>query len=174
MKKEIIINLILTILISFIGFFQNKYFIQYIGIEILGIMKLFSQFLQYLNIIEMGIGNASTFALYKPLAEKNYKQVSIILSTIKSFYNKIALMLFLLGILATPTLPFFMKLESFNNMIYIYWILYLLNTISTYLYIKYVILFTANQEFILVRYIQSFSKIIFQIFQNSNNIYPLF
>lgn len=69
MKKEIIINLILTILISFIGF-QNKYFIQYIGIEILGIMKLFSQFLQYLNIIEMGIGNASTFALYKPLAEK--------------------------------------------------------------------------------------------------------
>lgn len=165
MKKEIIINLILTILISFIGFFQNKYFIQYIGIEILGIMKLFSQFLQYLNIIEMGIGNASTFALYKPLAEKNYKQVSIILSTIKSFYNKIALMLFLLGILATPTLPFFMKLESFNNMIYIYWILYLLNTISTYLYIKYVILFTANQEFILVRYIQSFSKIIFQIFQ---------
>lgn len=165
MKKEVIVNLILTILISFIGFFQNKYFIQYIGIETLGIMKLFSQLLQYLNIIEMGIGNASAFALYKPLAEKNYEQISIIVSTIKSLYNRIALILFLLGILVAPTLPFFMKLETFNKMVYIYWILYLLNTISTYLFIKYIILFTANQEFILVRYIQSFSKIIFQILQ---------
>ena len=165
MKKEVIVNLILTILISFIGFFQNKYFIQYIGIETLGIMKLFSQLLQYLNIIEMGIGNASAFALYKALAEKNYEQISIIVSTIKSLYNRIALILFLLGILVAPTLPFFMKLETFNKMVYIYWILYLLNTISTYLFIKYIILFTANQEFILVRYIQSFSKIIFQILQ---------
>ena len=165
MKKEVMINFILTILISFIGFFQNKYFIQYMGIEILGVMKLFSQLLQYLNIIEMGIGSASTFILYKPLAEKDFEQISIIISTIKSFYNKIALILFLLGILVTPILPFFMRLETFNKMIYIYWILYLLNTVSTYLFIKYVILFTANQEFIFVRYIQSFSKIIFQILQ---------
>ena len=165
------INFILTILISFIGFFQNKYFIQYMGIEILGVMKLFSQLLQYLNIIEMGIGSASTFILYKPLAEKDFEQISIIISTIKSFYNKIALILFLLGILVTPILPFFMRLETFNKMIYIYWILYLLNTVSTYLFIKYVILFTANQEFIFVRYIQSFSKIIFQILQIIDDVF---
>ena len=80
MKKEIILNFIFTILTSIIMFLQNKYFIKYMGIETLGIMKLFSQLLQYLNIVEMGLGSASAFALYKPLAEKNYRQVSIILS----------------------------------------------------------------------------------------------
>lgn len=165
MKKEIILNFIFTILTSIIMFLQNKYFIKYMGIETLGIMKLFSQLLQYLNIVEMGLGSASAFALYKPLAEKNYRQVSIILSTIKNTYNKIAILLFCLGILATPTLPFFMKIKSFDKIIYFYWILYLLNTVSTYLFIKYVILFTANQEFIYVRFIQSISKIIHQILQ---------
>ena len=144
MKKEIILNFIFTFLISVIMFLQNKYFVEYMGIETLGIMKLFSQLLQYLNIVEMGLGSASTFALYKPLAEKNYKQISVILSTIKNIYNKIAILLFILGILVTPIIPFFMKVKFFDKIIYIYWILYVLNTVSTYLFIKYVILFTAN------------------------------
>lgn len=165
MKKEIILNFIFTFLTSVIMFLQNKYFVEYMGIETLGIMKLFTQLLQYLNIVEMGLGSASTFSLYKPLAEKSYKQVSIILSTIKSIYNKIALLLFILGIILTPILPFFMKVKVFDKIIYIYWILYVVNTVSTYLFIKYVILFTANQEFIYVRFIQSISKITYQVLQ---------
>lgn len=165
MKKEILINFILTIITGGIIFLQNKYFIKYIGIEILGIMKLFGQLFQYLNIVEMGIGGASTFALYKPLVEKNYKKVSIIVSTIKRIYNRIAMGLLILGLLLTPTLSYFIKMESFNKIIYVYWILYVINTISSYLYIKYIILFTANQEFIYVRYVQSFSKIFYQLLQ---------
>lgn len=165
MKKEILLNFIFTLFTSVMAFFQNKYFIEYMGVETLGIMKLFSQLLQYLNIVEMGLGSASTFALYKPLMEKNYRQVSIILSTIKNTYNKIAILLFVLGILVTPILPFFIKVESFDKMIYIYWILYVLNTVSIYLFIKYVILFTANQEFIYVRFVQSLSKFIYQVLQ---------
>lgn len=165
MKKEFFLNLILTILISLIGFVQNKYFVRYLGIEVLGIMKLFNQLFQYINIVEMGIGSASAYALYKPLAEKNIEEISKIVSTIKSIYNKIAIVLFGMGLLCTPLLPFFMKMNSFNNNIYLYWILFLVNTISTYLYIKYVILFTANQEFIKVKFIQSASKIFYQIVQ---------
>ena len=164
MRKEIILNTIISLFLGVMMFIQNKYFIKYMGIENLGIMKVFTEILQYLNIVEMGIGSASSFALYKPLAEKNYEKISIILSTIRYIYIKIALFLFLLGILVTPTLPFFIEIEKFDKVIYLYWILYLLNTVSTYFYIKYVILFTANQEFILVRYIQSFSKIFYHNF----------
>lgn len=165
MKKEIIYNFIFTFLTSMIIFIQNKYFIQYMGIETLGIMKLFSQLLQYLNIVELGLGSASAFALYKPLAEKNQQQVSIIISTIKSIYNKISLLLLGLGILVTPLLSYFMKIDNFTKDIYFYWIFYVINTVSTYLYIKYIILFTANQEFIYVRFVQSISKIFYQILQ---------
>ena len=106
MKKEFFLNLILTILISLIGFVQNKYFVRYLGIEVLGIMKLFNQLFQYINIVEMGIGSASAYALYKPLAEKNIEEISKIVSTIKSIYNKIAIVLFGMGLLCTPLLPF--------------------------------------------------------------------
>ena len=165
MKREIILNFIFTILTGILFFLQNKFFVEYMGIEILGIMNLFTQLLKYLNIVELGLGDASTFILYKPLAEKDYKQASIILSTIKNTYNKIAIVLFILGVLVTPLLPFFMKVKVFDKIIYIYWIFYILNTVSTYLFIKYVILFTANQEFIYVRFIQSLSMIIYQILQ---------
>ena len=165
MKKDVILNFIFTFFTSLLLFFQNRYFIQYLGIETLGIMKLFSQLLQYLNIVELGLGSASAFALYKPLAERNQEQVSIIISIIKSIYNKISLLLLGLGILVTPFLPYFMKMKNFTNDIYFYWIFYVVNTVSTYLYIKYVILFTANQEFIYVRFIQSISKIFYQILQ---------
>lgn len=165
MKKEVLLNFVFTLLTSTIMFIQNKYFVQYMGIETLGIMKLFTQLLQYLNIVELGLGGASAFALYKPLAEKNQEQVSVIISTIKSIYNKISLLLLGLGILVTPLLPYFMKIEKFTKDIYFYWLFYVINTVSTYLYVKYVILFTANQEFIYVRFIQSVSKIFYQILQ---------
>ena len=165
MKKEFSLNLIITILISLIVFIQNKYFIKFLGIEVLGILKLFNQLFQYLNVIEMGIGSASAYALYKPLAEKNIDNISKIISTIENIYNKIAIILFGLGLIFTPLLPFFIKMNDFNRHIYLYWILFLINTISTYLYIKYVILFTADQQFIKVKFIQSSSKIFYQILQ---------
>lgn len=165
MKKEILYNFIFTLLTSIIIFIQNKYFVQYMGIENLGIMKLFTQLLQYLNIVELGLGSASSFALYKPLAEKNQEQISIIISTIKKIYNKISIILLLLGMLVAPFLPYFIKLNNFSKNIYLWWILYVISTVSTYLYIKYIILFTANQEFIYVRFIQSMSKIFYQMLQ---------
>ena len=165
MKKEVLLNFIFTFVINLLAFIQNRYFVQYMGIETLGMMKLFSQLLAYLNIIEMGLGGASTFALYKPLADKDYNKLSIIVSTIESIYNKIAILLLVLGVLCTPILPFFVKMDNFSNEIYFYWILYVLNTVSTYLFIKYVILFTANQEFLYVRTIQSSCIIVFKILQ---------
>ncbi|WP_300363913.1 oligosaccharide flippase family protein [Fusobacterium sp.] len=165
MKKEIIINFVITFLANAMLFIQNKYFIQYIGIESLGVMKLFSQLLAYLNIVEMGLGSASTFALYSPLVKKDYKKISIVTNTIEDIYNKIAILLLGLGFLSIPFLKFFMKTSNFSNNIYFYWILYVLNTVSTYLFIKYIILFTANQEFLYVRIVQTSSRFIFQIIQ---------
>lgn len=165
MKKEVFINFILTILVNCTLFIQNKYFVEYMGLEMLGMMKLFTQLLVYLNIIEMGLGSASTFALYKPLANREYNKLSIIINTIESIYNKVAILLLGLGIFCAPILSFFIEVDNFSKIIYFYWILYVLNTVSTYLFIKYVILFTANQEFLYVKTVQSFSIVVFKILQ---------
>ncbi|WP_333491658.1 oligosaccharide flippase family protein, partial [Fusobacterium varium] len=78
MKKNIILNFIITITISLFSFIANKYFANYMGIEKLGLMKLFTQIMAYLNLADMGIASASTYALYEPLYKKNIERISII------------------------------------------------------------------------------------------------
>lgn len=165
MKKEILLNFLFTLMINTLGFIQNKYFVNYMGIETLGMMKLFSQLLAYLNIIEMGIGSASAYALYKPLAEKNYKKINIIINTMESIYNKIGIILFIMGVFCISLIQFFINVDNFSKKIYLYWILYISNTVVTYLFIKYIILFTANQEYLYVKKVQTFTTISFKLLQ---------
>lgn len=165
MKKEIIINIFFTFLMSLITFIQNKYFIKYLGIENFAILRLFTQFFSYLNILELGLGGASSFALYKPLSEKDYTKVSVILNTMEKIYNKIAFFILLIGLICTFFISFLIKVEDFEKVFYIYWIMFLFSTVSTYLYIKYTILFSANQEYLYVRTVSVLSKSLYQVLQ---------
>ena len=165
MKKNIILNFIITIIISLFSFIANKYFANYMGIEKLGLMKLFTQIMAYLNLVDMGIASASTYALYEPLYKKNIERISIIINTITSLYNKIFFFILIIGLSINPIIPFFIKDNTFSKEIYLYWSLYVINTAITYLFIKYSILFTANQEFLYVRVVQGMSKIFYQILQ---------
>ena len=165
LKYSIILNFIITMLIGFLTFIVNKYFNIYIGIEKLGLMKLFTQLLVYLNLAEIGLASASTYALYKPLAEKNYKQISIVINTITSLYNKIFLFILVIGLLLNPIVPFFIKDKIIDKNIYLYWSLYVISTALSYSFVKYSVLFTADQKFDFVRLIQGSSKIFCQLLQ---------
>lgn len=163
--KGIWINFLITILIGLFSFIVNRYFVNYMGIEKLGLMKLFTQIMAYLNLVDMGIASASTYALYEPLYKKNTERISIIINTITSLYNKIFFFILIIGLLINPIIPFFIKDNTFSKDIYLYWSLYVINTAITYLFVKYSILFTANQEFLYVRMIQGMSKVFYQILQ---------
>ena len=163
--KEIFLNFILTLFISLFSFLINRYFAFYLGVQNLGLMKLFTQLLAYLNLAEIGLASASTYALYKPLAEKNYKQISIVINTITSLYNKIFLFILLVGLLLNPIIPFFIKDKIVDKNIYLYWSLYVISTALSYSFVKYSVLFTADQKFGFVRLIQGGSKILCQLLQ---------
>ena len=162
---EISSNFIITILISIFSFLINRYFAFYLGVENLGLMKLFTQLLAYLNLAEIGLASASTYALYKPLAEKNYKQISIVINTITSLYNKIFLFILIIGLFLNPIIPFFIKDKIIDKNIYLYWSLYVISTALSYSFVKYSVLFTADQKFGLVRLIQGGSRIFCQLLQ---------
>ena len=165
MKKEIFLNLIITTGISMTLFLVNRYFAFYLGVQNLGLMKLFTQLLAYLNLAEIGLASASTYALYKPLAEKNYKQISIVINTITSLYNKIFLFILFVGLLLNPIIPFFIKDKIIDKNIYLYWSLYVISTALSYSFVKYSVLFTADQKYRFVRLIQGGSKIFCQLLQ---------
>ena len=163
--KNIATNLFFTVTIGILGFVSNKYFADNMGMETLGLMRLFTQMVAYLNLADLGIGIASTYALYKPIAEKNHHQVSVILNTLDGFYKKIALIILILGGISCFFLENIVNTPMFGNKIYIFWSLYIINTALSYFFAKYSILFTANQEYSLVRKIQGSSRILINIAQ---------
>lgn len=165
LKQNLKLNLIITLGTSISGFILNGYFSKYMGLETLGLMRLFTQIIAYLNLADMGIGMASAYALYRPLSERNQDQINIIISTINYFYKRVALVILLVGLLLNVMLHNFIKVNSYGHMLYIFWSLYVINTSISYLYAKYPILFTANQEFNKVRMIQGSGRIVFQILQ---------
>ena len=133
--------------------------------ETLGLMKLFTQMIAYLSLAELGIGSASAYALYEPLAKKNTERINIIISTIAFFYKKITQTILIVGVILSFSIPYFIKSDFYGKEIYFYWILYVINTALGYSFAKYTVLFTANQEYGYVRKVQGIGRILFQLFQ---------
>ena len=165
MKKDLLINLLITIVLGVLTFVINRVFSQQLGQEALGLMSLMTQLIAYLNLAELGISSASTYALYKPLAQKDETQINIIVSTINIYYQRISMIILIVGLLVATIIPSIAKTTSFGNSIYIYWILYVINTAWSYYYAKYSILFLANQEYGYTRLIEGSSRIFVTLLQ---------
>ncbi|MCJ8341354.1 MAG: oligosaccharide flippase family protein [Cetobacterium sp.] len=170
-NKSLKINLLILIITSLLGFIVNKYFSKYMGVETLGLMRLFSQIVAYLNLAEMGIGSASSYALYKPLYENNYSRVSVIINTMDYFYKMIGFFVLIIGLGINFILPFMLKNGISNKEIYVYWSLYVINTAVSYTYAKYSILLIADQKLDKVKITQGSGKVIIQILQLLSLIY---
>lgn len=169
MKRDVIVNLIITLTLAILGFVINKVFAEKLGAESLGVFKLFTQMIAYLSLAEMGLATASSYALYKPLAEQDYKKVSTIFSTLHSFYIRISLVVFLLGIAAMFMLPHL--IESTIKNVNIIWLFFVINTALSYTFARFSILLTADGSFGAVRLIQGGSRILVSFLQILSLIY---
>ena len=81
--KKAIINYITEtipeILIMFLGFFRIKFFLKYLGSDMLGLYQMYGQFFAYINLTEAGFSTAALYALYKPISKNDTKKVNSIL-----------------------------------------------------------------------------------------------
>lgn len=167
--KNTVFNISSNVLIYFIktilSFITRTVFIKVLGELYLGVNGLLTNVLSMLSLAELGISSAISFSLYKPLAENDNKQVSILMSFFKKVYSIIGLIVFILGII----LFFFLDkiIPEYNQIknIGIIYFLYLINTVSTY-YIAYKeILITADQKSYRLTKINVFFTSIFYIMQ---------
>ena len=68
------------------GFIVPRIMLVKYGSELNGLVTSISQFISLFSLVEAGIGGASIYALYKPLAGKDYKNINAVLSATKRFY----------------------------------------------------------------------------------------
>ena len=101
-----------TLLSAVLGFISRTVFIHTLGTDYLGLAGLLGNVLGFLSIGELGIATAIGFSLYKPLAEKDYKTVSSLMSVYRKAYSIIGSIVMLSGIVLFLFLDFFVPPEE--------------------------------------------------------------
>lgn len=92
--KNANVSLIFSILSILIGFFSRKIFIDYLSAEVLGLNTVASNLLGFLNLAELGIGVAISYALYKPLYDNDRQKIIDIITVQGYLYRRIAYLIF--------------------------------------------------------------------------------
>lgn len=165
--RNFIVSTICTVLIALIGIVKSKVFLTYLGDETTGVYQLYSQLYSYLSLVDAGLTGSLLFSLYKPLSEKNYSKINGILKAGRKFFAKIALIIFLLGIILSFNLNFFVNCKELSmNYIQISFILFILASIINYFVTARTMLFEAEQDVYivhLVTYASMFVKAILEI-----------
>ena len=145
-----------------ISFVARIFFIKILGEVYLGVNGLFSNILTVLSLAELGIGEAITYSLYEPLAKKDEKKCVMFMQLYKKIYNIIGVIIFILGLMITPFLNFFVAENTeIENLKFIF-LLYVINTSASYFFSYKRNLIIADQN----RYIVSFYRYIFYFLVN--------
>ena len=152
-------------------FVVRTIFIYTLGKAYLGINSYFYDVLSMLSLAEFGFASAIHFRLYKPLAEKNDKRVRVLLKFYKLAYGIVGISILLIGLSLIPFLPVLIKdydkLSQIGINAPLVFVIYLLQTVSSYLFFAYrSAVMRANQK----KYILDISDFVITILLNASQI----
>ena len=137
-----------------ISFIARIFFIRVLGREYLGLNGLFTNILTILSLAELGVGEAITFSLYKPLAENDTKKCTMLMQVYKKVYTIIGCAILVIGFCLTPFLPLIIKNMPDIPYINLIYILFVVNTAVSYFFSYKRNLIIADQK----RYIATFYR----------------
>ena len=112
-------------------------FIHTLGKEFLGISGLYTNVITILSITELGFSTVITHSLYEPLAKEDWDTVRSLMDFYKKVYRLVGLAVLALGLGLMPFLPKLMTGVTDKVNIYHYYILYLSQTVVSYLFFAY-------------------------------------
>jgi len=87
------------------GFILPRLVLQSFGSDYNGITNTIKQFLQVISLFQAGLGGVTMAALYKPLAEKDRTQMSVVIKTTETHLRKIAMMFIGIALVVACILP---------------------------------------------------------------------
>ena len=160
--KNISYNIGYQLLMLILGFVNRTVFLYFLNVEYLGIQAVFKDILTLLTLADMGLITAMTYSFYKPLANKDQVYISGLVHFYRKICNLIALVIFVGGLALIPFLRYIVNLNTDMPHLTLYYILYLLNTVASYLVVYKTIVLVADQK----GYITAKYGSIFNILQN--------
>lgn len=115
------------------SFILRIIFVHTLSKDYLGVDSLFMSIVSALSLTELGIGSAINYSLYKPLAENDVEQIKALMKLYKRAYIFIGIVVFAVGVLLVPTLPFFVHRGNIHHLDLIF-ILFIINSSISYFY----------------------------------------
>ena len=119
---------------ALIGFVSRTVFLNILGVTYLGLNNYLSSLVSMLSLAELGIGGAMTYALYSPLARKDYKKINSFMILFKKLYRMIGIGIFIFGTVLALFLPYIIKDYPVNHEVYIIYFLFVFNSASSYFF----------------------------------------
>lgn len=116
-----------------LGFCTRVVFTHTLSEEYVGINGLFTDILNVLALSELGIGTAITYALYKPIAEKDVEKQKALMQLYKRFYRIVAGIVLVAGLLVIPFMDVLIKNQTRVEQLTFLYLLYLANSVISYL-----------------------------------------
>ena len=127
------------------GFVTRVVFTRTLSAGYVGINGLFTDILNILSLSELGVGTAITYALYGPIARNDIRKQQILMRIFRSFYRMTALFVLGAGLLLIPFLNVLMKGRPDVDHLVLIYLLYLINSVVSYLLIYKRTLVDAHQ-----------------------------
>ncbi len=148
--KNSLINIAISMLsygIITVGtFFTRKIFTEVLGLEIVAIDSNFSKVVAALAIVELGLGVGIVYKLYKPILNKDWDKVAVILCFLRKCYVIIAAAVLGLGLCSAYFVTNFIRCHFSKIWLMSMFILYVLDTLASYLYAHKRAMFVADQK----------------------------
>lgn len=164
--KNMTIGMLSQLFTLWLSFVSRTVFIKFLTAEYLGISGLFSNVLTVLSFPELGIGDAMTYAMYKPVKEDNRKLVNQLMVVYKKAYTGIAVVVGAIGLGLSFFLSFIIAEppDIPESLQLIFW-LYVVNNMASYILTYKKSILIAYQENYIVSEVQQIASLIQQIAQ---------
>ncbi|MDO5154835.1 MAG: nucleotidyltransferase family protein [Eubacteriales bacterium] len=143
--KNTVVAIIARAFAILMGFAARVVFTHTLSQEYVGINGLFTDILNVLALSELGVGTAITYALYKPIADRDIEKQKSLMRMYKRFYQLVAGFVFAAGMMVVPFMDILIKdRPNVRHLTWIY-LIYLLNTVLSYLWVYKRTLVDAHQ-----------------------------
>lgn len=163
--KNISAGFFSQIILSLFSLFTARIMKYNLGLEYLGINGVLGNILGVLSLADLGMASAIGFSLYKPLAEKNTKQIIALLQFYNKAYKIIAGVILVLSLLLSPFIPNIVNSTLPLSYVYIIYALFVINTLSSYFLSYKQCILTSDQKNYIKTYYTTISLLLVRILQ---------
>jgi O-antigen/teichoic acid export membrane protein len=130
--KNLASSLGITLIMTLLGFFTRKVFVDNVGVEYLGLNGLLQNILGIMTLLEGGFATSVVYNLYRPLAEDNRPQILALLQLYRKVYRYIALGIILFALCLYPFIDIFIKDGENLEYVSIVYFIFLFNSVVGY------------------------------------------